>query len=180
MYSRAEFGWCIVGPVNGTGRKETCCNRIGVRQADRNEVGNHFFKAKAIVKETDVKKMLARMYNHEFTESGSPEGKSENGLSVEVVNFMKILEDGRKTVNKHYQLPLPFRNVNIQLRNNRYQAWQRLSLSPKRFNRSKEIEKDYVRFVEEIISKGYARKSTREAAPRKIWYLPYHGPNKPN
>ena len=24
----------------------------------------------------------------------------------------------------------------------------------------------------EIISKGYARRSTREAAPGKIWYLP--------
>ena len=33
-----------------------------------------------------------------------------------------------------------------------------------------------------IISKGYARKSTREVAPGKIWYLPHHGvyhPNKP-
>ena len=36
--------------------------------------------------------------------------------------------------------------------------------------------------MEEIISKGYARKSTKEAAPGKIWYLPHHGvyhPNKP-
>ena len=36
--------------------------------------------------------------------------------------------------------------------------------------------------MEEIISKRYARKTTREAAPGKIWYLPQHGvyhPNKP-
>ena len=36
--------------------------------------------------------------------------------------------------------------------------------------------------MEEVISKGYARKSTREASPGKIWYLPHHGvcrPNKP-
>ena len=36
--------------------------------------------------------------------------------------------------------------------------------------------------MEEVISKGYARKSTRKAAPRKIWYLSQHGvchPNKP-
>ena len=34
----------------------------------------------------------------------------------------------------------------------------------------------------EIISKGYATKSSREAAPGKIWYVPHHGvyhPNKP-
>ena len=60
----------------------------------------------------------------------------------------------------------------IQLPNNRYQAWQRLSYLHKRFNRNKEFEKDYVRFMEEIISKGYARKSTREAASGKILYLP--------
>ena len=34
-----------------------------------------------MVKETDVKKMLPRLYNQEDTESGSPEGKSENGMS---------------------------------------------------------------------------------------------------
>ena len=36
--------------------------------------------------------------------------------------------------------------------------------------------------MEEIISKGYARKSTKEEAPGKIWYLPHYGvyhPNKP-
>ena len=36
--------------------------------------------------------------------------------------------------------------------------------------------------MEVIISKEYTRKSTRKAAPGKIWYLPHHGayhPNKP-
>ena len=103
-------------------------------------------------------------------------------MSVEDVKFMKTMEDGAKMVNKHYQIPLPFRNPNIQLLNNRCQAWQRLSYLKKRFNKNKEFEKDYVRFMEDIISKGYARKSTREAAPGKTWYLPHHGvyhPNKP-
>ena len=34
--------------------------------------------------------------------------------------------------------------------------------------------------MEEIISEGYARKTTREAAPGKIWYLPHHGVHHPN
>ena len=171
-----------MGPVNGTSRKEICCNRKVVRQADTNEVEKHFFQAKPLIKETDVKEIPARLYNQEFTESVSSEGKSENGMSVEDVKFMKIMEDGAKMVNKHYQIPLPFRNPNIELPNNRYQAWQGLPHLQKKFNKNKEFEKDYVRFMEEIISKGYARKSTREAAPGKIWYLPYHGvyhPHKP-
>ena len=179
---KTKLGRCIVGLVNGTRRKEICCNRIGIRQADTNEEGKHFSQAKNLVKEIDVKDMLVRLYNKEFTESGSPKGKSENGMSVEDMKFTKITEDGAKMVNKHYQIPLPFRNPNIQLPNNRYQTWQRLLHLQERFNKNKEFEKDYVRVMKEIISKGYARKSTREAAPGKIWYLTHHGvyhPNKP-
>ena len=79
---------------------------IGGRRAHTNKVGKHFFQAKTLVKETDMKEMLARLYNQEFTGSGSPEGKSENGMSVEDVKFVKIIKDGAKMVNKHYQIPL--------------------------------------------------------------------------
>ena len=110
---KTKLGWRIVGTVNGTSRNEICCNWIGVRLADTNEVGKHFFLARTTVKETDVKETLARMYNQEFTESCSSKGKSENEMLVEDVEFMKILEGGAKMVNKHYQIPLPFRNANI-------------------------------------------------------------------
>ena len=42
------------------------------------------------------------------------------------------------------------------------------------------MRRSFVRFLEEIISKGYAGKSTREAASGMIWYLPHHGPYHPN
>ena len=115
--------------------------------------------------------MLTTLYNQEFTESASPVGKLENGMSVEDVKFMKILEDGANMVNKPYQNPLPFR----------YQEWLRLLYLQKRTNRNKEFENNYVRFMQEI-SKRYARKSTKEGAPGKIWYLPQYDvcpPNKP-
>ena len=119
---KKKLDWCIVGPVNGTNRKEICCNSIGVRQADTNEVRKHFFQAKTLVKETDVKEILVRLYDQEFTESGSPEGKSENGMLVEDTKFMEVMQDVAKMANKHHQIPLLFRNPNIQLPNNRYQA----------------------------------------------------------
>ena len=43
---KTKLGWCTVGPVNGANRKETYCNRIGVKQPDANEAGKHFFQAK--------------------------------------------------------------------------------------------------------------------------------------
>ena len=56
---KTKLGWCIVGPVNGTSRKAICCNQIGVRQADTNEVGK---QVKTMVKETDVKGMQRLSY----------------------------------------------------------------------------------------------------------------------
>ena len=35
--------------------------------------------------------------------------------------FQRIIQT-MKMVNKHYQIPLPFRNAKIQLPNNKYQA----------------------------------------------------------
>ena len=84
--------------------------------------------------------------------------------------------------NKCYEILLSFRNANIQLLNNRYQAGQGLTYLQKSFERNKELDKDHIRFMEEIISKGYVRKSTSKAVHGKIWYLPCHGvyhPNKP-
>ena len=52
------------------------------------------------------------------------------------------------------------------------------------FDKNDKFKADYIRFMKEIIAKGYARKSTMAAAPGKTWsiYLPHHGvyqPNKP-
>ena len=66
----------------------------------------------------------------------------------------QILVVGAKMLNKHYQIPLSFRYPNIQLPNNRYQAWQRSLYLRKRFNKNKDFENDYIIYVEEIISKG--------------------------
>ena len=75
---KTKLGLCIVGPVNCTSSNEICCNRIGVRQTDKNKIGKHFIQTKTLVKETDVKDLLNRLYNQAFTESGSSESKSEN------------------------------------------------------------------------------------------------------
>ena len=41
---------------------------------------------------------------------------------------------------------------------------------------------DYKGFMDDLINKGYAEKSTKEAPKGKTWYIPYHGvyhPSKP-
>ena len=96
------------------------------------------------------------------------------------MRFMKILNKGTKFKDGHYEIPLSFRQEYVKLPCNKYEAAQRLSNLKKKFDKNEKFKADYIRFMEEIIAKGYARKSTVTAAPGRTWYLPHHGVHHPN
>ena len=179
---RTKLGWCIVGPVNESDcRKEMKCHKIAVKQAPSDNIAEHYFQTKSDIKESEVSEMLTRMYNQEFSEAGILE-KGIERMSKEDKKFMKILNDETQLVDKHYKVPLPFRSTDVYLPNNRYQAKQRLSYLERKFNKNERFKEDYIRFMDEIIAKGYARKAVKERESGKTWYLPHHGvyhPNKP-
>ena len=113
----------------------------------------------------------------------------ENGvaLSREGRQFLRIVKEGiRHRDDMHYEIPLPFRESNVQLPSNRFQAVQRLHGLKKRFQGDTQYRAEYVSLMSDIIEKGYARKVSAEDLPPKdgkVWYLPHHGvyhPNKPN
>ena len=153
-----------------------------MKQANTKDVGKHYFQTKTVVEDNDVRDMLTRLYNLEFMETGLTDRKSETSMSREDHKFMEILQEGTKLRNGHYQVPLPFKYPCIDLANNRHQARQRFSYLEKKFSKNDQFREDYIRFMKDIIAKGYARKSTTKAASGKTWYLPHHGvyhPNKP-
>jgi len=86
----------------------------------------------------------------------------------------------------HYEIPLPFRENNVQLPNNHSQAVQRLHGLKKRLQSDMQYRAEYISFISEIIEKGYAQKVSAEEQPPeegKVWYLLHHGvyhPRKPN
>ena len=81
-------------------------------------------------------------------------------MSRENQKFMKILQEGTKLRNGHYQVPLSFKEPCVNLPNNRYQARQRFSDLEKKFSKNDQFKEDYIRFMMDIIANGYARKST--------------------
>ena len=93
---------------------------------------------------------------------------------------MEILDEGTKLKDGHYQIPLPFKQEDLRLPCNKYQAAQRLPYLKRKFDKTEKFKADYIRFMEVIIAKGYARKSTMTATPEKTWYLPHHGVYHPN
>ena len=84
--------------------------------------------------------------------------------------------------NGHYQVLLPFKYPCVNLPNNRYQARPRFSYLEKNFSKNDQFKEAYIRFMKDIIAKGYTRKPVTKAAFGKTWYLLHHGiyqPNKP-
>ena len=129
---KTRLVWYIVGRVNGTqSRQGIHCSQIGVKQGDTKDVKKHYSQTKTCVGENDVRDMLTMVYNLEFIGAGPSERKLETSMSREDHKFMKILQEDTKLKNRHYQVPLSFKDPCVNLRNNRHQARQRFSYMEK-------------------------------------------------
>lgn len=112
-------------------------------------------------------------------------GPDERSLSQEDKKFLNMMESGIRLINGHYEIPLPFRDSEMILPNNRSQVLKRALWQKKKMQRDTKYHRDYSDFMNEIIRKGYARKiraNEGRPAPGKVWYLPHHGiyhPKKP-
>ena len=174
---RIRLGWCVVGQVSGTRNSSVSCNKIAVKQADTNQVGGHFFQSKREVKENDITDMLQKMYIHEFTESQHKVSRENDGMSQEDLKFMEILDNGARLIDGHYEIPLPLRDDNVRFPNNKSQAEKRFIYLQRKMSRNHQFRNDYMKFMKELMSKGYATESTAVAEN-----LPHHGvynQNKP-
>lgn len=190
---RTVLGWCVSGPIRSTHHDRltnntVVCSRIAV------------FEPKVQVVESQVKRMIRNMYESDFNESTSHtlhhlpsstamSSEPDGVKSHEDQLFLDMMEEKVQFVDGHYQLPLPFRNANVALPNNRGQALQRAAGIKRRMARDVKFRADYTSFMNDIITKGHARKvsATSENAEAdrqgRCWYLPHHGvyhPKKPN
>ena len=87
-----------------------------------------------------------------------------------------------KHIGGHYQLPLPLKNPKLELPNSRMMVERRINQLERRFKRDDPSFQYYKTFMDDMLAKGYAKKSTSPAPLGKTWYIPHHGvfnPNKP-
>ena len=77
-----------------------------------------------------IKQMLQKIYLHEYTEPQLKDRISlsgfKNGVSVEDQKFLKVMKENTVLVNGHCQIPLPLKDLDLKLTNNRKQAEERL------------------------------------------------------
>ena len=127
---KTRLSWCIVDPINCTTEEITMsCNRVAVKDVLSSKLASHHFAMENSVKDISLEEMFRAMYRHDFNEPELTESSTMlkcSEISCEDRKFMEIVEGGTSKKDEHYVVPLPFRDPNLVLPNNRKQAIQRL------------------------------------------------------
>ena len=158
---KTALGWCVVGPIKAQYHNVVSCNRIAVIKADSGKMAEHHLEIEKGCEDIGVKEMLKKIYMTDFSEpclkDADPVTKGLKEISYDDKRFLKIMQKEISKVGKHHQLPLPLRNNNMSLPNNQNLVEKRLMHLKKWFEKDCKFYEDYNKFMEEIISKGYAR-----------------------
>ena len=157
------------------------CNRIAVKDAITGKLLSHHFAKDPGYKMRDVgaKEMFRKIYYNDFCEKVHLSSTGICGDMEEISKddkvFLAIVEKGTKRVDDHYEVPLPYRDGNLQLPNNKEQAIRRMQQLKKRFQKDLDFFNSYTKQIEELILKGYAKQSSSNSIRGKTWYLLHHG-----
>ena len=136
------LGWCVVGPmINQTKASKFDCNRMMLASSDIVKPGRYYFTVLTKVRETSVEIMLKKIYEHDFIEPESQYSVNNkinlnyDNLSKNDRTFLELIEREAVKIDEHYQLPLPLKDKELVLANNRMAAVKRMQSLNKRFER---------------------------------------------
>lgn len=101
-------------------------------------------------------------------------------MSVEDGRFMDSVSMSVQLVDGHYSIGLPLKEVDVKFPNNRVIAVQRAENLRRKFIRSEEFYQDYVKFMNDMLERGYAEKIPEDEVHNnedegRTWYIPHHG-----
>ena len=160
------------------------CNRIAVVEVGSEKPLDHHFAVEDKVKEIITPQALIRMFELDFPKRSD---ERAHQYSQEDKKFLEIVNKGiKRTDDGHYEIPLPFRSKDVHLPDNKEHVFQRACWLKRKLTRNKKFHEDYVKFMNDIIRKGFATKVPPDCVPARsgqVWYLPHHGvyhPKKPD
>ena len=170
---RTRLGWCVAGPCQEQQAETIKCNRITVRDISTNAIAQHKFVVKNEIQDISIAEQLKEMYTIDFNENNS----EKKTLSVTDKKFINIMETKGELIDNHHYLPLPLRNSEPKLPNNRCMAVSRINSVGKKMLLNEGYRTDYIKFMSELITRGHARKvdPSKEVPHGLTWYVPHHG-----
>ena len=160
------LGWAIMGPLYGNIRSQF------------GKVNINFLKYGNETLDQQMTQFLG-LENIDLISS------SRKGMSVQDREALGKLNSSVRLVDGHYEVGMLWKHENPWLPNNRMTAVVRLRSLRRRLCADEQLCCKYRNFMDDLLTKGYARKLTEdEAAARspRTWYLPHHGvfhPRKP-
>ncbi|XP_038055961.1 uncharacterized protein LOC119727951 [Patiria miniata] len=195
---RTVLGWGIVGIVDPNQCEVDDCDPIGVshrilihevpsfltvgespKGCTEENVDNIQFSFRSRVKEMVSPYEVAQMMELDFSERKS----DEIALSQDDRKFLTKMEEGiHQRCDSHFVMPLPFKEAEPKLPNNKIQALQRLKQLKGRFKKNPQYHSEYNAFMNNIIKSGYAQKvpdSELDVSDDCVWYIPHHGVYRP-
>lgn len=176
-----ELGWSIVGGITESFDAIGTSHRVITGEVAHSAY--HPERSVTYVQKTHIKEVttadLVKIMEQDFQELSPP----DQTMSQEDKQFLKTLEEGiHQTEDGHYEMPLPFRNGEPKLPNNRQAAYHRVMALKRQFERKPQYLQHYTAFMKEIIDRGDAEKVPSDEMNDTQWYIPHHGvyhPKKP-
>ena len=170
---RSRLGWCIVGPISSNCESNIKCNNtriIATKDITTGSINKHYFTVTEEVHETPASEMLKEMYATEFNEKAS----EKQALSQEDEQFLEIMRNGARNIHGRMEVPLPFRNANVMLPNNRHHVMMRLLSMKNRFIKNPERFREYSDVMDRTIKMFAQPVDKSEEASGKVWYTAHH------
>ena len=185
---KTALGWGVIGVVSPNKNEEddnhcSCHRIVSLDVQPSNGKGMCHFAFKTKGKEVFAPAQWAKMLELDFNETS----REEQPLSFLDRKFLSILESNiRNRDDDHYEIPLPLKEEELKLPNNRTLALSRLQRLKQRFKRDRKYREHYEAFMKEMIDKGQAERVPDEElhlSNGRVWYIPHHGvyhPQKPD
>ena len=162
---KTKFGWTLNGPLGRYGKEHKQCYLIPSCEND-----------------DMLEKQFKQYINSDLFESTAENCKA---MSMEDKKALAVLEDTAKLVHGHYQLAIPWRDVQPCLPNNRSMGEHRLKHLKRKLLRDVGLCKNHTKFIDDLMVKDNARKVPQDQVSRNdgaVWNLPHHNvlnPKKP-
>ncbi|XP_068208327.1 uncharacterized protein [Palaemon carinicauda] len=122
--------------------------------------------------------LILNILESDFIDSRVARYPGEKGLSPEDTTFLKKAESNVMFKDGHFEIPLPFRNQNLMVPNNKILAIKRALYQKKKMQKDPKYHSDYVNFIEKILQNDYAERipdSLLTVKSGHVWYLHHHG-----
>ncbi|XP_068224528.1 uncharacterized protein, partial [Palaemon carinicauda] len=160
---RYLHGWTVNGPVHvKVSSNGVSCHRLLVSDVQH-------------VTDCITVESIRKYFELDFSERDLGSVPDERGLSFEDTRFVKRCQDDIEFKDGHFQLPMPFRDRNVNLPNNKKQAVSRAKWQRRKMKNSEDYGQQYTAFMDKLFEKGYAYKIPDDEVNKiPVWYLPHH------